>query len=231
MGAAVELVGPAGSGKTTLYRALAARCPDVVAGVPFGRLGHLRHGLPQAARLAPAWLAAGGRFFDEKELRSLGYVAGWAAALERGAARGALAVFDHGPLFRIARLRAFGPPLVERAAFARWSAAAVRRWARLLGAVVWLDAPDALLAHRIDGRDERHRMKGGEVAETERFLGRYRAAYEALLVELRAAGGPEPIRVDTGREAPEAIAARVLTALGWQEQAAERHTRPFAATS
>jgi hypothetical protein len=227
---ALELVGPAGSGKTTLYRALAARCPDVAPGVPFGRLGHLRHGLPQAAKLLPAWLAAGGRFFDEKELRSLGYVTGWAAGLERGAAAGGLAVFDHGPLFRIARLRAFGPPLAESPAFARWSAAAVRRWARLLDAVVWLDAPDALLARRIDGRDERHRMKGGEVAETGRFLARYRAAYEALLAELRAAGGPEPIRVDTSREAPEAIAARLLARLGLAGGDAERHARPAAAT-
>jgi hypothetical protein len=230
MAAAVELVGPAGSGKTTLHRALAARCADVVPGVRFGGLGHLRHALPGAARLLPAWLAAGGRFFDEKELRSLGYVTGWAAALERGAASGALAVFDHGPLFRIARLRAFGPPLVESKAFGRWSAAAVRRWAPLLGAVVWLDAPDALLARRIDGRDERHRIKGGEATEAERFLGRYRAAYEALLAELRAAGGPEPIRVDTSREAPEAIAARLLGVLRPAGAEAERHARRAAAT-
>jgi hypothetical protein len=228
MGAALELVGPAGSGKTTLYRALAARCPAVAPGVAFGRGDHLRHGLPQAAKLLPGWLAAGGRFLDEKELRSLGYVTGWAAALERGAGGGALAVFDHGPLFRIARLRAFGPPLVEGRAFAHWAAAAVRRWAKLLDAVVWLDAPDALLAGRIDARDERHRMKGGAAGETERFLARYRSAYEALLAELRAAGGPEPIRVDTSREAPDAIAARLLPALGLD--AVARHARPAAAT-
>jgi shikimate kinase len=230
MGAALELVGPAGSGKTTLYRALAARSEAVAPGVPFGRWDHLRHGLPQAARLLPAWAATGGRFFDEKELRSLGYVAGWAAALEHGAAEGALAVFDHGPLFRIVRLRAFGPPLVARDGFARWSEAAVRRWARLLHTVVWLDAPDALLARRIDGRDERHRMKGGEAGETERFLARYRAAYEALLAELRAAGGPEPIRVDTSREAPEAIAERVLARLG-RPARSPRHAAAAGATS
>jgi shikimate kinase len=227
-GGALELVGPAGSGKTTLYRALAERSPAVTPGVAFGRADHLRHGLPEAVRLLPAWLAAGGRFFDEKELRSLGYVAGWAAALERGAAGDSLAVFDHGPLFRIARLRAFGPPLVEGRAFARWSAAAVRRWARLLDAVVWLDAPDALLASRIDARDERHRMKGGNAAETERFLGRYRAVYEALLAEFRAAGGSEPIRIDTSREAPEAIAERLLARLVFGS--AERRTACVAAT-
>ena len=211
---ALELVGPAGSGKSTLYRALAARSAAIAPGVPFGGVGHLRLGLRHVASLLPAWLGSGDRFLDEKELRSLNYVVGWAEGVEHGSAGAALAVFDHGPLFRIARLRAFGPRLVEGAAFRRWSEAAVRRWARLLGAVVWLDAPDALLAERIDVRDERHRMKGGESGETQRFLARYREVYDALLAEFVAAGGPEPIRVDTSRETPDAIAARLLAQLG-----------------
>jgi len=211
---ALELVGPAGSGKSTLYRALALQRPAIAPGVPFGGLGHLRVGLRHVASLLPAWLASGDRFLDEKERRSLSYVVGWAEGVERGPAGSALAVFDHGPLFRIARLRAFGPRLVESAAFRRWSEDAVRRWARLLDAVVWLDAPDALLAERIDARDERHRMQGGEAGETQRFLARYRVAYDALLAEFVAAGGPEPIRVDTSRETPDAIAARLLAQLG-----------------
>lgn len=211
---AIELVGPAASGKSTLYRALAARSERVIPGVPFGGLGHLRLGLRHAGQLLPAWLASRDRWLDEKELRSMNYVVGWAEGLERGGARDALAVFDHGPIFRLARLRAFGPRLVESAAFARWADAAVARWARLLDALVWLDAPDALLAARIDGRDERHRMQGGAAADTERFLARYRAAYDALLSKLAAAGAPAPIRIDTSREAPERIAERLLATLG-----------------
>lgn len=216
---AIELVGPAGSGKTTLFRALAAQCDRVIPGVPFGGLGHVRLGLRHAAQLLPAWLASRDRWLGEKELRSMNYVVGWAEGLERRAAEGALAVFDHGPVFRLARLRAFGPRLVESAAFVRWAEAAVARWARLLDALVWLDAPDALLAARIDGRDEEHRMKGGAAGETERFLARYRAAYDALLAQLSAAGGPAPIRVDTSREAPDAIAERLLVTLGAREAA------------
>jgi len=163
--------------------------------------------------LLPAWLASRDRWLSEKELRSLNYVVGWAEGVERGAAGNGLAVFDHGPIFRLARLRAFGPRLVESAAFRRWEQDAVQRWAQLLDAVVWLEAPDALLAERIDARAEHHRMKGGEAGETQRFLGRYRAAYAALLAELAAAGAPEPIRVDTSREPPDAIAARLLARL------------------
>jgi chloramphenicol 3-O-phosphotransferase len=210
---AIELVGPAASGKSTLYRALSAQSADITPGVAFGGLGHLRLGLRHAALLLPAWLGSRDRWLSEKELRSLNYVVGWAEGVERGAAGNGLAVFDHGPIFRLARLRAFGPRLVESAAFRRWERDAVQRWAQLLDAVVWLEAPDALLAERIDARAEQHRMKGGEAGETQRFLGRYRAAYAALLAELAAAGAPEPIRVDTSREPPDAIAARLLARL------------------
>jgi hypothetical protein len=210
---AIELVGPAAAGKSTLYRALAACSPHVRPGVPFGGLGHVRLGLRHGVRFLPAWLASRDRFFDEKEFRSLAYLVGWAEVLEATRADGTLAVFDHGPLFRLARLRAFGPRLVTSAAFERFAEAAIARWAKLLDAVVWLDAPDALLAARIEGRAERHRMQGSPSADTERFLARYRAGYEALLAELAAAGGPKPIRVDTSRERADAIAARLLDTL------------------
>jgi shikimate kinase len=211
----IELVGPAGSGKTTLVRALSALPAfgaDVRTGVACGGLDHLRLGARHGLRLLPAWLRSRDRFLDEKELRSMNYVVGWAEALARAPHAG-LTVFDHGPIFRLARLRSFGPRLTESEAFARWDEAAVARWARLLDAVVWLDAPDAVLAARIDGREELHRMKGEAAAETSRFLAGYRATYEALFSELRAAGGPEPIRIDTSREAPEAIAQRVVDQL------------------
>jgi hypothetical protein len=222
---AVELVGLAGSGKTTLLRALASLSPRIAPGVRFGGLGHLRLGLRHAALLLPAWPAARGRWLDEKELRSMNYVVGWAEGLERGAAGCALAVFDHGPIFRLARLRSFGPPLVESAAFRRWSEAAVRRWARLLDAIVWLDAPPPVLAARIEARAERHRTKGSPAAETERFLARYRASYEALLAELAAAGAPAPIRLDTSREAADALAGCLLARLGVGDPGSRRHLR------
>ena len=144
-----------------------------------------------AARLLPAWLASR-EPLPRREGAALAELRGRAGRRASSAARAAaaLAVFDHGPLFRIARLRAFGPRLVESAAFRRWSEAAVRRWARLLDAVVWLDAPDALLAERIDARDERHRMKGGEAGETQRFLGPLPGGLRRAARRVRGGGRP-----------------------------------------
>jgi len=211
---AIELVGVAASGKSTLLRALAGRSGRVAAGVPFPTRLHLRYGLLHAARLLPAWLGSRDRWLSQKELRSMNYVAGWRRAVERWQPEDGVVVFDHGPLFRLARLSAFGPRLVASASFRAWSDEAVRAWAPLLDAVVWLDAPDELLVARIDGRDESHRMQGGPEPDTRRFLARYREAYGALLGELEAAGGPRPLRIDTSREVPGAIADRLLESFG-----------------
>jgi hypothetical protein len=210
---ALELVGVAASGKTTLARELTKHSARLTGGVPFPRLAHLRPGLAHAARLLPAWWRAGGRWLDEKELRSMNYVTGWADRVERRRPGDTVVLFDHGPLFRIARLRAFGPPLVESARFQAWADAALRRWAPLLGGVVWLDAPDDLLVARIEARGERHRMQGEPLSDTLRFLARYRAAYERLLAEFEAAGGPPVLRIDTRAEPAALIAERLLAQL------------------
>ena len=211
---AIELVGVAASGKTTLLRALAGRSNRVVDGLAFPTHLHVRLGVGHALRLLPAWLGSRDRWLTEKELRSMNYVAGWRLAVERRQPGDGVVVFDHGPLFRLARLRAHGPRVVASRSFQRWSGRAVRAWAPLLDAVVWLDAPDELLVARIDGRAEPHRMQGGPAQDTRRFLASYREVYAALLRELEAAGGPHPLRIDTSREAPGAIAEHLIESFG-----------------
>ena len=211
----IELVGVAAVGKSTLLRALAARSGRVAAGVPLPRHLQLRCGVAQLARLLPSWLgrSPSGRFLTREELRGMGYVDGWWHELARGRQRAALTVLDHGPVFRLTRLRVFGPPLVESAAFRAWHERAVARWAALLDAVVWLDAPDDTLRERIETRSQRHHVKGAADEEQRRFLERYRAGYEEILAELARAGGPERLRFDTSRASPDEIAERLLATL------------------
>ncbi len=88
-----------------------------------------------------------------------------------------------------------------------------RRWAGRLDAVVWLDAPDEVLARRIRGREKPHRMKACSDEEISAFLARYREAYEGVLSELRAASGLKVIRVSTDAGTPEQIAEEVLSGI------------------
>ena len=111
----MELAGPAGAGKTTLARALVADSPATTTGVQVGPLS-LAVGLVSAApQLAAARLSAPGRSWTRDELRSLAYLRAWRRAVGDGEG---LLVLDHGPVFRLASLAAFGPPMAASRAFA-----------------------------------------------------------------------------------------------------------------
>jgi len=205
----VELAGPAGAGKTTLAGALAADSPATTTGVQVGPLG-LAVGLASTApQLAAARLTAPGRWWTYDELRSLAYLRAWRRAVGDG---DGLLVLDHGPVFRLASLAAFGPPMTASRAFAGLRAGLAQDWGRLLDAVVWLDAPDDVLLRRIDGRAQQHRIQHVGPAEGARFLARYREAYRTTLA-LVADAGARVVEVDTATTSPTELAADLRATL------------------
>lgn len=201
----VELIGPAGSGKTTLARALSRR-DDFAVGLELPRIGHLPHLLHHTLLLLPVFVSVGGEggWLSWKEMRSMTYVRAWPRELSRPTGR-AVTVLDHGPLFRLARLRAFGPRITRSTPFERWWERSLGIWSEILDVVVALDAPDEVLVNRIRSRDENHRMKTGSRSEAERFLARYRSTYHEILRRLE--GGPRLIRLDTSRNSPDEVVA------------------------
>ena len=146
----VELVGPAGSGKTTLARALCRRA-GIAEGIELPRREHLPHAVRHGLLLLPAYLRVGGDggWLTWKEMRSMTYLRAWPHHLDRPPTERAITVLDHGPVFRLARLRAHGPRITRSAAFERWWQQSLELWTGLLDVVVSLDAPDELLVDRI----------------------------------------------------------------------------------
>jgi cytidylate kinase len=209
-GAVVELAGPAGAGKTTLARALRDADPATGVGLSAGRLRIARGLAVTAPTLAGAWLSAPGRLWSREDLRSLGYLAAWQGQV--GADRGpGLTVLDHGPVFRLASLAAYGPPMVESRTFSRHWRGMAERWGRLLDVVAWLDAPDDVLLARIADREQEHRMRDAARAEAVKFLARYRAAYRTTITAVTAAGA-RLVELDTTAMTPEQLAATVRAA-------------------
>jgi thymidylate kinase len=209
--AVIELAGPAGAGKTTLARALRDADPATSIGLTTGGLRMARGLAVMAPTLTASWLSAPERFWSRDELRSLVYLTAWQAQI-RAFQEPGLAVLDHGPVFRLTSLAAYGPPMTDTAVFHRRWYRLAEQWGRLLDVVVWLDAPDDVLLNRINARDREHRIRGAAQAEAESFLARYRAAYRTTIAAVTREGA-RLVALDTTACPPEQLAAAVRAAV------------------
>jgi thymidylate kinase len=212
----IELVGPAGAGKTTLMRALRRRNPRLGEGVRVSKIQLIPFFVDNTRLLLPTYLRhhRGTRWLTWRETRAMMYVNAWHHYLTRREHdRDAVTLLDHGPVFRLTRLREFGPQLTRSEVFESWWQAALNQWAIRLEAIVWLDATDEILVERIRSRAAWHRVKRGREADIRRFLTRYRACYEQVLSRLTAIRPPRVLRFDTGLGSADEIAEAVLAAL------------------
>lgn len=214
----IELVGPAGAGKTTLSRVLTHRNPMIQIGsdIELRKTKYIPVILRNTMSLLPIFLKSirNDRHFTWEEIKYLIYLAGWREVLRQEAADGATAVLlDHGPVFKLATLNEFGPESLKTDQFANWWDRMFKQWASTLDLVIWLDAPDTILDERINSRDQRHSVKGKSESEVVHFLARYRTSYEEILAKLRIAGATQLLQFDTSRTSIEQVADEILSAL------------------
>lgn len=220
----VEVMGPAASGKTTLTRWLSAQNPRIRAGMGIGKLGHVGPAARTIGGLVPTWARhrRDDRWLDRREMRSIARLETWSRALDRGKTPDADAiVFDHGPLYRLARLREFGPSLTRSASFRDWWRRSHRYWIDALDVVVWLEAPDEVLLERVDRRGHWYLSTEPDAGVKQEFLARYRRAFEEVL-EPAGASSPSILRVRSDRHTTEQIAEQVLATLAAAERVVAR---------
>lgn len=214
----VELVGLAGAGKTTLAQALsqADQRVRVAADIELRKREQLPIFMRHAPVLLPVFLRRSrlGRWFTWDEVKALVYLRAWPRLLRQLACSNAgLILLDHGPVFKLATLNAFGPEGFKSQFFEGWWSRMFTQWATILDQVIWLDAPEALLVERINSRSRKHDAKGKSKQEASRYLARYRASYDQILAELRANGKPTLIHFDTSQAPAVQIADEVLVSL------------------
>lgn len=125
---------------------------------------------------------------------------------------GKVTILDHGPLYRLAFLREFGPEVTTSHVYRRWWADLLEQWSANIDIVVSLDAPNAVLLERIRARDSWHTVKDAPDHEAHEVLCRYRAAFEQTIGESLAVREITLLRFDTSQRSMEEIVDQVSTA-------------------
>lgn len=216
----VEIVGPAGAGKTTLCHALSSSShgvrlgnfPDIrqISAAPF----FVWNGL----QILPAILRSSQRNtkgLSRREFAWLSILNGWPGILDQQTKDGATLVLDQGPVYLLTETREFGPEALRRQESERLWQVLYSRWAGSLDMIVWLDAPDAELTKRIRSRTKEHAVKNESREAAFEFLARFRGAYERTISRLVAADPDlEILRFDTSQRTPGEVANLLLLRFG-----------------
>lgn len=215
----IELIGPAGAGKTTLIRALVESGEGIsVAPKPSLRSPEdLPYFLRNVAALWPllSTRPRGDRRLTKREMWWMLYLNEWHAVLpSRVSSPNATYLLDHGPIYMLTSLQEFGPALTRSEAFQRFWLDARLRWSSFLDMVIWLDAPNEVLAARIKAREKAHLVKGEPETAIHSFLDRYRAAFQRVVSDASAPADKfRVLELSTRDEAPDRLRDRVLAAL------------------
>ncbi len=192
----IELAGLAGAGKSAIAAGLAHLDPGLrvrphVSGADY---------LASAAPLLPTFVSLHWPFRGllSKEMKRILRLGALHRVAQRSEQYRAL-VFDEGPVYMLARILVYGGENIRTRGFARWWRRAVAQWAATLDVVVWLDAPDAVLAERIHTRPQWHHVQGAGTEALTAFLRVYRTAFTRVITELTTCRGPELWTVGTER--------------------------------
>lgn len=211
----VELVGPAGAGKTTLANGVSATDATVLSGLSLW-------GLPRAdlvrSALALAPIVAASAFSGAKsrlrggEIAQMVRLGALRRAVRRESQRHRVILLDEGPVFALSWLDVFFARNGDRVP-AAWRRRVVADWSLLLDVVVFIDASDTTLAQRIRTREKPHMVKDSPDHEIYGFSAGFRKAFDGVIAELSRAGHVIVDALNTDRVPVEESATHLLATL------------------
>jgi hypothetical protein len=209
-----EIVGPAGSGKSSLMRALAHadRMFLPIAGYRTPRGAPLY--LSSAAAVMPIVPRRPARAVARRQARWMIRLEASERVLRHRSVPGTVVLFDQGPVYTLARLTRVHAPGTCSRAYQQWRSKKVRQWADILRVLIVLDAPDDVLLARVRERSKAHYLDQLDDASARDALRAERAACAAVVAELTSAGRLRTIRIDTSGRSADELASLVVAMLG-----------------
>ena len=188
-GSIVEIVGPAGAGKSTLFKALQKIEPRIIGEEPppLWNRSYVQFYLRNMGRLFPLLVHLPHREFKTFSRRILVYMiflTGWHDLLNKKAELVKnVILLDQGPIFMMAYSSIFGPINSQYSRFYEWRTKADYLWANTLNTIIYLDTSNETLISRNRCRQD-HAIKhisGKSDAEARDFLERYRNVYKQII--------------------------------------------------
>ena len=220
----VEVVGPAGAGKSSLCRMLGGY-PESIRieyHLDVHKLRDLLLLSVYSSRLLPRLMhlyRGHGRWLTRQEYTWLTMLMAWPGRLRRNRrADNKIVILDQGPIYLLAEQKIFGPDWLRILGPGSTWQKMYHNWATTLDLLIWLDTDNDRLMQRINSRNKEHIVKNGPAEKVFEFLNAYRSAYNDVFRRFRADPDcPKIISFDTGREPLDAIKRKVLAELEVQE--------------
>jgi thymidylate kinase len=212
-GVVVELVGPAGAGKTTLAQGVSAVDPTVRAGLSLWGLPRPKL-LEAALPLLPTFVLSAirpSRRLQWGEMAQMIRLGALRRVVRDEARKHRVILLDEGPVFALSWLDFFFARNGDRAV--SWRRRAVADWASLLDVVVFIDASDSTLAQRIRTREKDHMVKDSSDEEIYGFAAGFRKAFDRVIAEIARAGHLVVDALRTDRGAKDENAQQLMLAL------------------
>jgi hypothetical protein len=205
----LEIVGPAGAGKTTLAAMLCRQSDRIQPISSLKRSRYTPFYVGSAAAVAPvvAHSVWNGNWSGWQDTYWMVRLAASDSILSRELRRrSVIGLLDQGPIYTLARLMA-SPGIRRDKQLRLWWNRMLSYWAHRLHYVVWLDATADVLAGRVNARAKDHAFKGQPAEVALCLLEEHRQLYSETIELLSGYDALRILRYNTAQDSLETIAA------------------------
>ena len=216
----IEVIGPAGAGKTTLAKALSQHNGIQLAeflpnyrrftNFPF----FARNTLASLPIFLKLYFIKEDIWLSKRDAAWMVTLKGWHQVLNHKTFQNSSLIMDEGPIYYMAYLHIYGSEILNSPSAQTWWDQMYKQWSRTMHMVIYLDAPDLTLMERIRAREKAHGVKTMPDSYAFKFLADLRENYEYLLYKLTSEKRSLKIlRFNTLKVPLNQVASEVIAAL------------------